>query len=406
MNLGFFIARRLTTQGTHNATRRIIKIASASVAISIAVMILAVGIVKGFQQEIKYKITQFNGHTIIKNLDINYSDEMSVFSKNSINFNQLLKNDFVKSAEAFCQKSCIVRTQNDNEGMQCRGISEGECMIFLKNYLKKGKPLDLNSKDDPNQILISQTTSNRLKLDTGQRVELFFIHEGQVRRRKPKIIGIYNTGIYEVDRYWVITDLRMIQRIISSGYDSINGVSVYFNKNENTTNYSKLINEMLPMQLTVVPVEQSHYQIFQWLKLLDMNVFVIIILMILVSVVNMITALVVLIIDRVSMIGLLKALGSPNSLIRKIFLYNGSKYLLSGIIIGNFLGILIGLIQKHTGILSLNEEIYYLNSVPFNINLTDIIILNIITFTVCLILLMIPSLFVSKVNPAKAVKFD
>ena len=155
LNLGLFIARRLTSRGNHSVTRRIIKIASASVAISITVMILAIGIVRGFQQEIKRKITLFNGHAIIKNLDINRSEELTLFPLKSVNISLILKNEFVQSVEPICQKSCIARTNYENEGMQCRGISDGECSTFFKNHLKKGKSLNLKSANDANEILIS-----------------------------------------------------------------------------------------------------------------------------------------------------------------------------------------------------------------------------------------------------------
>lgn len=406
MNLGIFIARKLNSKGNNSVTRRIIKIASASVAISIVVMILAIGIVRGFQQEIKRKITLFNGHAVVKNLDINHSGELTMFSLKAINSAQILKKKYIKSAEPFCQKSCIARTNTENEGMQCRGISSGECFNFFKNNIKKGRSFDVKSINDPNEIIISEITANRLGLDTGNRLEIIFIQDGQIRRRKPKICGIFNTGMNEVDKIWVITDLRMIQRVATTGYDSINGMSVYFKTNENLGILSKQLNEILPMNLTVVTVEESNYQIFQWLKLLDLNVIVILILMILVSVVNMTTALIVLIIDRTTMIGLLKALGSHNYLIRQIFLYSGAKYLFRGIVAGNIIGILLGLLQKYTGLISLNEETYYLSHVPFSISVSEILLLNIFTFAICIIVLLIPSLYVTKINPARAIKFN
>ncbi|NUM31946.1 MAG: ABC transporter permease [Bacteroidetes bacterium] len=406
MNLGIFIARKLSSKGNNSITRRIIKVASASVAISIVVMILAIGIVRGFQQEIKRKINLFNGSAVIKNLDLNHSGEFSMFSLKSINTKHLLKNNFIKSIEPFCRKYCIARTTAENEGMQCKGISNGECFNFFKNHLKKGRMFEVNSQNDPNEILISEITANRLGLDTGLHLELIFVNEGQLRRRKPKICGIFNSGVNEIDKVWLITDLRMVQRVVTNGYDSVNGISVYFNSNEKISHFSKLLNENLPMDLTVETVEETNFQIYQWLKLLDLNVVVIIILMILVSIVNMTTALIVLIIDRTTMIGLLKALGSRNFLIRQIFIFSSAKYLFKGILAGNIIGILLGYIQKKWHLVSLNEETYYLSHVPFSISFSEIFMLNIFTFGVCLILLIIPSLYVAKINPAKSIKFD
>ena len=227
MNLSLYIARKLTAESGHSFTERIIRIASASVAISIAVMLLSIGIVKGFQKEIKEKVIGFNGHVIIKNLDLNHSGELVLFPKSQSFLKKIKQLPYVKSIVPFCQKPGILRTATDAEGIQCKGVVPGYGSIFINKQITKGRGLENNDSTDLNEILISETTANRLKLDTGQRVELYFIHEGQIRRRKPKICGIYNTGINEIDKNWVLADIRMIQRIYTQGYDSINGFEVY-----------------------------------------------------------------------------------------------------------------------------------------------------------------------------------
>jgi len=406
LNLSLYIARKLTAESGHSFTERIIRIASASVAISIAVMLLAIGIVKGFQKEIKQKVTGFNGHAIIKNLDLNKSGELALFSQSQPFLKKISKLPFVTQVTPFCQKPGILRTINEAEGIQCKGVSPGYGNIFINKYIVKGRGLSNTDSSNNNEIIISETTANRLKLDTGMNVELYFIQEGEVRRRKPKICGIYNTGINEIDKHWVITDIRMIQRIYTHGYDSVNGYEVFFSSLNNLSSNSKIIDEELGTTLTAVPVNETYFQIFQWLSLLDMNVLVIIFLMVTVAVVNMITALLVLIIDRTPMIGILKALGSRNKLIRQLFLYNGSKYLLKGLILGNIIGLGLGLLQNYFGIITLNEETYYLSKVPFSITLIDALLINGLTFLVCILLLVIPAMYVSRIKPVKAIRFN
>lgn len=369
-------------------------------------MLLAIGIVKGFQKEIKQKVTGFSGHVIIKNLDLNQSGELALFSKTQPFLKKIKKLPYVTSVVPFCQKPGILRTPTDAEGIQCKGVAPGYGNVFINKQIIRGKGLQNNDSTDLNEILISETTANRLKLDTGQRVELYFIQEGEVRRRKPKICGIYNTGINEIDKNWILTDIRMIQRIYTQGYDSINGFEVYLTSLTNLEKRSKLINEELGTTLTAQSVSETHFQIFQWLSLLDMNVLVIIFLMVMVSVVNMMTALLVLIIDRTPMIGLLKALGSRNKLIRQLFLYNGAKYLLRGLVIGNIIGLGIGFAQHQWGFIKLNEETYYLSKVPFSISLMDTLLINGLTFLVCIILLIIPAMYVARIQPVKAIRFN
>lgn len=406
MNLSLYIARKLTAESGHSFTERIIRIASASVAISIAVMLLSIGIVKGFQKEIKEKVIGFNGHVIIKNLDLNHSGELVLFPKSQSFLKKIKQLPYVKSVVPFCQKPGILRTAADAEGIQCKGVAPGYGSIFINKQITKGRGLENNDSTDLNEILISETTANRLKLDTGQRVELYFIHEGQIRRRKPKICGIYNTGINEIDKNWVLADIRMIQRIYTQGYDSINGFEVYLSSLDNLKDKTKAIDEELGTSLTAQSVNETYFQIFQWLSLLDMNVLVIIFLMVMVSVVNMMTALLVLIIDRTPMIGLLKAMGSRNKLIRQLFLYNGAKYLFRGLILGNIIGLGLGFIQNQWGLIKLNEQTYYLNKVPFFISLQDILMINGLTFVVCILLLTIPAMYVARIQPVKAIRFN
>jgi lipoprotein-releasing system permease protein len=406
MNVSLFIAKKLTGGNNHSATERIIRIASSSVAISLVVMILAIGIVKGFQKEIKSKATGFSGHLIIKNLDLNQSGEWALFPRANEVERKVKKLSFVTNIFPICLKSGILRTAKDAEGIQCKGVVPGYGDRFLKSQITRGKSLLNNDTSDLNEILISEVTANRLNLDTGQRVELYFIQDGQVRRRKPKICGIFNTGIYEIDKTWILADIRMIQRIYTMGYDSISGYEVFLNSLENLRSKSKLVNEETGLELTVQSVDETHYQIFQWLQLLDMNVMIIIILMVLVSVVNMMTALLVLIIDRTPMIGLLKAMGARNRLIRQSFLYSGSRYMLQGLVWGNIIGLGIGFLQKITGWLKLKEETYYLSKVPFEISILDVLMINGLTFGVCFILLIIPAMYVSGIQPVKAIRFN
>ena len=369
-------------------------------------MLLAIGIVKGFQKEIKQKVTGFSGHVIIKNLDLNQSGELVLFPESHPFLKKIKNLPYVTQVFSFCQKPGILRTSADAEGIQCKGVEPGYGDIFINKQIIKGHGLNNTDSSDLNEIIISEVTANRLKLDTGQSVELYFIQEGQVRRRKPKICGIFNTGINEIDKNWILADIRMVQRIYTLGYDSISGFEVFLTSLVDLKERTRAINEETPTHLTSQPVYETHFQIFQWLGLLDMNVSVIIILMIIVSVVNMMTALLVLIIDRTPMIGIFKALGSRNKLIRQLFLYNGARYVLKGLLIGNIIGLGLGFLQQFTGILKLNEETYYLSKVPFVITIWDILLINGLTFGICFVLLTVPAMYVARIQPVKAIRFN
>lgn len=406
MNLSFYLARKLSSKSGHSYTERIIRMASLSVAVSLAVMIIAIGIVKGFQTEIKQKLTGFNGHVLIKNLDLNHSGEMALFPKNQPFLKKIKQLPFVVHISPVCQKAGILKTISEAEGIQCKGVTSEYCKRFINKHLVRSKALTNLDSSNFNRIYLSETTANRLNLDTGQKVELFFIQDGEVRRRKPVIFGIFNTGIHEIDKNWAITDIRLIQRIYTHGYDSISGYEVQFNSLTNLEKRTKRIDEELGHTLKAQSINETQFQIFQWLGLLDMNVKVIIILMVIVAVVNMMTALLVLIIDRTPMIGLLKAMGGRTKLIRKLFLYNGAKNLVKGLVLGNIIGLGLGSIQHFFGFIKLNEETYYVSQVPFSISIIEVLYINGITFLVCTFLLIIPAMYVARIQPVKAIKFD
>lgn len=404
--LSLFLASGVTAGKNRTATGKIIRIASAGVAISIMVMILAIGIVKGFQNEIKSKATGFSGHLSIKKLELNQSGEWSLFTEKQVDLRSIRSLPGVSGVFPVCMKPGILKTGAEAEGIQCKGVAEGYEAVFLKKQLVRGRFPGHSSEEQVHEVLISEVTAQRMKLDTGMRVELYFIQDGKVRRRKPLICGIYSTGIYEIDKTWILTDIRMVQRVYTQGYDSISGYEVFLNSLERLGAYREQINERTGTELTVLSVEDTHFQIFQWLRLLDMNVMIIIILMIAVSVVNMMTALLVLIIDRTPMIGLLKALGARNRLIVQSFLMSGARYLLYGLISGNLAGLGLGLLQRYTGLIRLNQQTYYLTEVPFEISAPDLLLINGLTFGVCLALLLVPALYVARIEPVKAIRFD
>ena len=406
MNLSLYLARKLSSESGHSYTERIIRMASLSVAISIAVMIIAIGIVKGFQIEIKQKLTGFNGHLLIKNLDLNQSGEMALFPKNQPFINKIKQLPYVVTLSPFCQKPGILKTSSEAEGIQCKGVAPEYCNRFINKHIVRGRGLNNTDPSNINSLLISETTANRLKLDTGQKVELYFIQDGEVRRRRPIICGIFNTGINEIDKNWAITDIRLIQRIYTHGYDSISGYEVLFNSMTNLEQRTKRIDEELGQTLKAQSITETQNQIFQWLGLLDMNVMVIIILMVIVAVVNMMTALLVLIIDRTPMIGLLKSMGGRTKLIRQLFLYNGAKNLVKGLVLGNIIGLGLGTLQKYFGFITLNEETYYVSQVPFSISIIDVLSINGLTFVVCTMLLIIPAMYVARIQPVKAINFN
>jgi lipoprotein-releasing system permease protein len=417
MNAELFIARRLffDKKGQRNISRQIIKIALASISLSLAVMIISASIVTGFKDEISNKAVGFGGDIQIMNFDSNNSPETQPISKNQPFLPGLKKLKFVKNIQVFATKPGIIKTEDNIEGVVVKGVGPDYDWGFFKKYLVAGKIPQFNDTARTNNILVSQKTSVLLNFKVGDNVYVYFIsNDGlETNSRQFKISGIFNTGLEEFDRLFIIADIKHIQRLNNWTPEQVSGFEVNVSrfgdirKNEFAirdlvVNYQSNQNEVLRTESIV----HKFPQIFDWISILDMNVWVILVLMTLVAGINMISGLLVLILERSSMIGILKSLGSRNYSIRRIFLYLSGFLIFRGLLWGDIIGILLIVAQKYFRLMPLDPASYYVPYVPVNFSLIQLLAINAGTMVAVWAMLLIPSSFISKISPEKIIRFD
>ena len=405
MNLPFFIAKRITLNSKRTFSKLIVRIAILGIMLGLAVMILAVAIVKGFKSEIREKVRGFSGDIQVVKYDLNASFENSPFAINPATLKSIKNYPEIAYVQPFATKPGIINTNNEVEGVVLKGVDKSYNWTYFKNILVAGKVIDFSDTvQSQRQILISQYLAERLKLKLGDDFLMYFVQE-PLRKRKFIIAGIFNLGVEEVDKTYVIGDLALIQRLNNWQPNEVGGFELRvkdFNQLDSTANK---VYENLDLNLKSFTVQEYYPTIFEWLSLLDVNTQVILILMLAVAVINMISALLIMILERTNMIGILKALGSDNWNIRKIFLYNAAYLIGLGLVLGNALGIGLGLFQNYTHFFSLDQASYYMTFVPVELELTDIILLNAGTLFICILVLLIPSLLVTRISPVKAITF-
>ena len=411
MNLEHFIAKRLITAKDHKSSisAPIIKIAIIAIALGVIMMMVSIATGIGLQNKIRQKVSAFNGHISISNFNGNESDvsiePVSIHQKFYPKFKNI---EGINHIQAVATKAGMIRTEAAFEGIVFKGVGKDYNWENLKEYLIQGKIPNLNS-DLNNEILISQYLANRLNLKLGDRFNTFFMKEEENKlpnSRRFKIVGIYNSGLQEFDSSYIIGDIRHIQKMNKWRPDQVGSFEVFlddFTKIEEKED--EVYSETSSILNSQTIVKKFSY-IFDWLKLFDTNIVIILIIMIVVSTINMVVALLVLILERTQMIGILKSMGANNWSIRKIFLYNALYLIIRGLFWGNIIGVGLLLIQKYFGVIKLNPESYYVNVAPVDINIGYFLLLNISTVVICLLVLLIPSYIVTKISPAKTIRFD
>lgn len=411
MNLEYFIAKRLKTAKDYKSSisAPIIKIAISAIAIGMVMMIVSVATGIGLQQKIREKISAFNGHIIISNFDSNQSETTLVpISKNQDFYPKFNSVEGVSHIQAIASKAGIIRTETAFEGIIFKGVGSDYKWDNIKEYLVAGKLPDYSKKVNQ-EVLLSQFLAKRLNLKVGDVFNTFFMKEGQSKLpniRRFKIAGIFNSGFQEFDASYIIGDIRHMQRINKWKPDQVGAFEVFVSDFDNIKAVGDQVYEHTGSTLDTRTIIEKYSYIFEWLQLFDFNIIVILIVMIVVATINMVVALLVLILERTQMIGILKALGASNWRIRKIFLYNASYLILRGLFWGNLVGISILLIQQYFGVIKLNPENYYVDQAPVYLNFGYIALLNLLTISVCFLVLLIPSYIITKISPVKAIRFD
>ncbi|CAA9203521.1 Lipoprotein-releasing system transmembrane protein LolE [Flavobacterium bizetiae] len=411
MSLEYFIARRLITAKDYKSSisAPIIKIAISAIAIGIIMMIVSVATGIGLQQKIRDKVSAFNGQIIISNFDNNNSEvTLTPISKNQDFYPNFKSVPEVKHIQAIASKAGIIRTENAFEGIVFKGVGGDYDWNNIKEYIVEGKVPDF-SKSLNEEVLISRLLADRLNLKLGDNFNTFFIKEEQGKMpnsRRFKIAGIFNSGFQQFDATYIIGDIRHIQRINKWSSDQVGAFEIFVKDFDNIKTTGIQVYDQTSSTLDTKTIIEKYSYIFDWLQLFDFNIVVILGVMILVATINMVVALLVLILERTQMIGILKAMGANNWTVRKIFLYNAFYLIIRGLFWGNLIGIAILLIQQQFGVVQLNPENYYVNQAPVYLNWGYIALLNLLTITVCFVVLLIPSYIITKISPVKAIRFE
>ena len=412
MNLELFIAKRLITGKEHkiSISAPIIKIAIAAISIGVVMMLIAIASTTGLQVKIREKVSAFNGHVQIYNYDNNSSDVSVVPVSLEQDFYPEFKNvDGISHVQAVATKGGIIRTADTFEGMLAKGVGKDYNWATFKEYLVAGK-LPNYSAELNNEVLISRIKANLLNLKVNDSFFAIFLKNNdpsKYNNRKFKVVGIYHSGIEELDRDNVFVDIRHIQRMNKWSENEVGNFEVFLKDFSQIEEKSNEIYGTVISTLDTQNIKRKYYKIFEWIGLFDFNTALIVGIMILVGGINMITALLVLILERTRMIGVLKALGAANWTVRKVFLYNAAYLIALGLLWGNLLGLgLIFLQQKFQFLKFPNPEEYYIEYIPMQISFTTVIVLNLGVMLLCLLMLLIPSYAVSKISPVKAIKFE
>jgi len=417
MNTELFIARKLFFDKTNKQllSQKIIRISLYGIALSFAIMLISVSVVIGFKNEIRNKIIGFGSHIHIVNFDTNNSYELSPISQNQSFLPKLKDIKGVKNIQVYGTKPGMIKTDEYIQGIVLKGVDENYKWDFFRNNLVKGRLPEINSTKRVRDVILSEQVAQLLKLKLNDSAVFYFIHEDEITPRmlQLKVCGIYRTGLEEFDNVFVLGDIKLIRRLNDWEDDQISGFEIEVSDFKNLDNIQMHVrNAVIEYKeenntiLRTDSITRLYPQIFDWLAILDMNVWVLLILLVLVAGFNMISGLLVLILERSTMIGVLKALGSPNWNIRKVFLYLSFFLTGRGMLWGNVLGIFIIVVQKTLNIITLDPKSYYVDFVPMNFSVSHILILNVASIFVTTLMLFIPSYLVSKISPDKTIRFD
>lgn len=415
MNFSFFIAHKLYKDkgGRQHVSRPAITIATAGVAIGLVVMLLSVFVVLGFKHTIRDKVIGFGSHIQVTNFMTQMSSDQAPIAMNDSMIKVIGGIDGVKHVERFAYKQGILKTDSDFLGVMFEGVAQEYDTTFIHQNMVAGSIPKFSDSQSGNHILISQNIADKLKVNAGDRIFAYFIDENGVRMRRFTIQGIYQTNLSQYDQVMCFADLYTTVKLNAWQPDQVSGAAITVNDfkqlDEVESRFVEKINrteDRYGETYATQTIRDINPQIFSWLDLLDMNVWIILVLMVSVAGVTMISGLLIIILERTTMIGVLKALGTRNKTIRHIFLWFAAFIIGRALLIGNAIALGMALLQQWTGIIKLDPATYYVSTVPVEINIPLLIILNVATLLISLFVLIAPSYLISHIHPAKSMRYE
>lgn len=422
MSIEKLIADRISNsrQNKDSISKPIVKIGIIGITVGVSVMLLTVSIVLGFKKEIVNKITGLTTHIVVSSINRNSSNELEPLVIQDDTLKLLKKLPFLKHIQKTAFKNGLLKTDTENEGILLKGVDKDYDFSFIKKHLTEGRLPEYRDEEASKEILISEVLARRMDLKLDTKIMVYFISQREVydslieetvtkseqRSRKFTICGIFKTNFADFDDKLSMVDLRQIQRISNWDSTKVGSYEIEIKDFSKVEEAQEELEELLGYNYDISNVKQIYSNIFVWLDKLDINGVIVVVLMILVATINMITALLILILERTNMVGLVKALGMNNANVRKIFLLISMRLIGKGMLWGNIIGIGLCLIQYYFKIAKLDSETYYVDAVAIEINWYYFLLLNIGTFVTCALMLLLPTLIITKLTPIKTLKFD
>jgi lipoprotein-releasing system permease protein len=405
-----FIANRIAFNQHKSFSRFIIRLSTVATIISVMVMIVTISLANGFKEKVSQKVFSFWGHLRIQEKQPDkaiISEESPIVNNDTLV--QFIKTDpDVESIHPFATRYAILKTKDEIEGVLLKGFDKTYDFNHLKEFIKQGRPIHFNDSTYSREIMISAYTADQLKLAVNDRILIYFIRpDGKIRPDKLTVTGIYKVGIEEYDKTFAIGDIKLIQRLNDWQPDEIGGYEIFLKDYKRIEEKETAFFESpeLPITWDVISVQQISPNIFDWLKMQNTTIALVLIIMIIVAVLNLTTSLIILVLERLRMIGVLKSLGATDWTVQKIFLRHSALITITGIVVGTALALGLLWLQQATGFIKLKEEAYYLSAAAVKIVWWQVGIVCAGTFIVCFLVMMIPSLLVRKVQPVKAIQF-
>ncbi|HLW49629.1 MAG TPA: FtsX-like permease family protein [Sphingobacteriaceae bacterium] len=405
MNFPFYLAKRITLSGQRTFSGLIVRVAVITVSVGVAAMILAIAILNGFKEEVSRKQRGFFGDITITDTYSYQALEQQPILLEASKLEELAEIPGVRGLRKFATKPGIITVNGEVEGVVLKGLAPDYDQTFLQEILTGGQPLDFSDSTAVNgQVLISQYTAQRLDLQVGDDFIMYFVQE-PIRRRKFIIQGIFNTSSEELDKTYVVGAMALITRLNDWDEREVGGIELQIDNFDQLALITEQINQQIPINLAAVNLIQRFPEIFQWLDLLDANPQIILTLMMIVALINMISALLIIILEKTQLIGLLKAFGATNARIRSVFLYQAAYLMGLGLLIGNMVALGIYFFQKSTRFFTLDESSYFVSYVPVDISWMEVLALNAGVMVISVLVLLLPAILISKINPIRTIQF-
>ncbi len=402
-----FIADRIFSLSKENLSSTVMRLAVTSVALAITVMLIAWAVVVGFKNQIRDKVIGFVAPIHVQSLDKNESVEETPFQLDSLLISRLNVIEGISHYQMVANKAGMIKTDDEIQGVVLKGVDESYDWSYFHNCLVEGQTPEYKADERSTEVLLSKVIADKMLLHVGDDVRVWFIDKDmQARGRKFTVKGIFETGLYEFDERFVFADLNQIRKLNGWTDDEAGRLEIALNDGADADQINEKLYYALPSELASYTARESNPQVFDWLDLLDTNVWLIMALMLLVAGITVISMLLIVIIERTSTIGLLKAMGASNKFVREVFLRRSLRILLIGMIIGNVIGLGFCFLQQYTGFIKLDPATYYLSAVPIELHFSTVALINIGTFLLWVLMLLIPTSVINRISPVKSIRFE